>query len=71
VAVRRAADVALSLVSIHAEHDPVALDPQTGIWSIFRYSDVHRALTDVAAFGNVLPGKPEDDPFDPRSASFC
>jgi cytochrome P450 len=44
------------------EHHPVALDPQTGIWSIFRYSDVHRALTEVADFGNVLPGKPEDDP---------
>jgi cytochrome P450 len=44
------------------EHDPVALDPQTGIWGIFRYPDVHRALTDVADFGNVLPGKPEDDP---------
>ncbi|MGH3375898.1 MAG: cytochrome P450 [Actinoallomurus sp.] len=44
------------------EHNPVALDPQTGIWSIFRYSDVHRALTDVADFSNVLPGKPEDDP---------
>jgi cytochrome P450 len=44
------------------EHNPVALDPQTGIWGIFRYSDVHRTLTNVADFGNVLPDVPEDDP---------
>src|SRR5829696_1604894 len=42
--------------------EPVACDPETGIWGIFRYSDVHRALTDVESFGNQLPGVPPDDP---------
>jgi cytochrome P450 len=41
---------------------PVSCDPETGIWGIFRYSDVHRALTDVESFSNLLPGAPPDDP---------
>lgn len=44
------------------EHQPVALDPETGIWGIFRHADVRRALTNVADFGNMLPGVPADDP---------
>src|SRR5215207_6934351 len=41
---------------------PVARDPETGIWGVFRYPDVRRVLTNVADFGNRLPGLPEDDP---------
>src|SRR5947209_6761661 len=42
------------------EEQPVARDPESGLWGIFRYSDVHQALTNVADFGNMLPAPPDD-----------
>ncbi|WP_410575766.1 hypothetical protein [Amycolatopsis sp. cmx-4-61] len=43
-------------------HAPVALDPESGVWGIFRYADVRRAMTDSGDFSNEMPEAPSDDP---------
>jgi cytochrome P450 len=42
------------------QHHPVALDPQSGLWGVFRYDDVRRGLDEFADFGNQLPSAPDD-----------
>jgi cytochrome P450 len=44
------------------EEHPVARDPETGVWGLFRYADVRRALTDVTDFSCVIPGVRADSP---------
>ncbi|MEV7189091.1 cytochrome P450 [Kitasatospora sp. NPDC093102] len=44
------------------EHRPVAHDPDTGFWYLFRHQDVRQALTDPATFSNALVPYFDGDP---------
>ena len=51
------------------QHAPVLRDPRSGLWSVFRYDDVQRALSDYAVFSSAA-GRDETGRRDPLGASM-
>ena len=48
---------------------PVVRDPNSGLWSVFNYDDVQRALSDYAVFSSAA-GRGEDGDRDPLGMSM-
>lgn len=52
-----------ALLRMKRESEPVSLDPATGLWHVYRYADVLRALTEPALFssdvGSFVPPRQE------------
>ncbi len=51
------------------QHAPVMRDPRSGLWFVFRYDDVQRALSDYAVFSSQR-GRDETGRRDPLGASM-
>ncbi len=53
----------------HRQQSPVVRDPRSGLWHVFRYDDVQRALSDYAVFSSAA-GRDETGQRDPLGASM-